>query len=147
MQQPQISTPIKHTSYAQADFYTGNVNSDHQYSVIVSTKKDNQQGISEDQIRFHLNQLKQHINDQQYKLIFNAAMSGKHLTVYVIRHKDVKQGIFVLDHTGEVVFYWPARNRQATLELMQGVIKILSHNAKSMYELLLAKGRESNLMC
>lgn len=147
MQQPQINVPIKHTSYVQADFYTGNVITNHQYSVIVSTKNNNQKGISEDTVVFHLNQVKQYLTDQQYKLIFDTAMRGGHLTVYVIRNKDVKQGIFVLDHTGNVVFYWPERNRKPTIELMEGVLKIVSNKAKNLYAILFESGRESKLMC
>lgn len=147
MQQIQNEVKINHTAYAKADFYTGNVTSNHQFSVIISTKKDGRPGISEEIVKFHVDQVKRYVTERQYKMIYEAAMSGKHLTVYVIRTKGIKQGVFVLDHTGAKVFDWPARDRMKTLELMENVIKIISHKSKTSYEILFAKGREHQLMC
>lgn len=147
MRQVPDNVKITHTTYAKADFYTGNAFSNHQYSVIISTKKDDQPGISEEVLKFHIDQVKPYITDEQYNSIHEAAMSGKHLTVYVIRNKGIKQGVFVLDYTGEKVFHWPASHRMKTLALMENVIEIISYKSKTTYQTLFEKGREHQLMC
>ena len=137
---------FSHSSYRNAFFCTGNATTNHQFSIIISTKPDDVL-TSEQRIARCLDLAKHYLSNYQMNVIEQNAKAGMHQTVYVIRHKNTRQGIILMNHKGEVLHIWPNLSREININLLNEVAAHISEKQSKSYQHLLEIGRESALMC